>query len=316
MAEFRVYKYEFEKSQNRNLFHKETGEEVNEEYIRKEWGKMLHGILNLQRDKNGEMIPIGAHVLKNYGDIALVAVHNVKTLKQWEEMAEEPKLLDSNPHCYAIIDNRPGVQQLLIEKNEAFGKSATPAHMIEHFISSKLTNELSYRVKFYSKVLEDEIWDLVESNRKAGFEVTQVVFKMRNGKQMDDAGGKNFAKIMKALNTFQRKHKDITPGIVLDAEAQGITSLLKEDYVELVHLAANNGYDLEVKFKGASSYVRKNGNRKATIAMFTLDDISIRDFESSNISLWGDYNLVKWLDNIRENNKPYKDVPLESKTRR
>lgn len=315
MAEFRVYKYEFEKTEERDLFRKETGEEVNEEYIRKEWGKMLHGILDLQRDKKGEMIPIGAHVLAHHGDIALLAVHNVKTVKQWEEMAEEPNLLESNPHCYAIIDNRPGVQQLLIEKNEAFGKSATPAHMIEHFITSKLVKELSYRVKLYFKVLEDEIWDLVESNQKAGFEVTQVIFKLRNGKQMDEAGGKNFAKIMKELNALQRKYKDLTPGITLDADANGITSLLKEDYMELVHLAANNGYDLEVKFKGAASYVRKNGERKATIAMFTLDDIYINEFETQSLSLWGDYDLVKWLDNIRDN-KAYKDVQLKSPKRK
>ena len=315
MAEFRVYKYEFEKSEDRDLFRKETGEEVNVEFIRKKWGEMLNGILDLQKDKKGEMIPIGAHVLAHHGDIALLAVHNVKTVKQWEEMAEEPNLLESNPHCYAIIDNRQGVQQLLIEKNEAFGKSATPARMIEHFITSKLTNELSYSVKLFFKVLEGEIWDLVESNRKAGFEVTQVIFKLRNGKQMDEAGGKNFAKVMKELNALQRKFKDLTPGITLDADAKGITSLLREDYMELVHLAANNGYDLEVRFKGAPPYVRKNGQLKPTIAMFTLNEDYIRDFETKNLSLWGDYDLVKWLDSIRASNV-YKDVQLKSKPRK
>lgn len=156
--DFYVYKLEFEKDTQTNLLAGDT--KVDKEFVRQKWGECFNNrSLELAKEKAGQSVPVFAPVMAYHDDVAVLMVHNLKTVKQWDKLADEPNLLDSFPHCYAIIDNRVNSPQILIEKNDAFGTNPHKAMQMLRKYANCFLLEYGYEIKLYYKYRIGDIYN-------------------------------------------------------------------------------------------------------------------------------------------------------------
>lgn len=314
MIDFCNYKYEFVPSSTHWIF-KGTGEQLNAETMRSRWSRELTEmpILILKKQKRGGEVPVSCYVIGRQGDVFLMAVHDIKNLKQWKEMEEKPTELESFPHCKVIVDNRQGVQQILVEKTgEAFGGNPEKAiAMIKSYID-QLYKDMECTVKISAKVQATDVWEAVKTFQDMGRKVTSVSFKMGSQEQVDVTNEEE-AEILRNLSKFNQ----IMGGAVAEFKSsvgKSKTDMAfceaNKDCFNLVRLIANNGYELVVRFSGRSVYQSK---KKNSVAMFCLPDGFDKRFIAGERMLDGEIELVKWLDEIRINSEKYSDSEIKPK---
>lgn len=311
MADYCNYKYEFEPSSQKWIF-RSTGQQLDAEAMRRRWSEDLTKvpILYLSKKVGGTFISVPCHIIGKQGDVFLLAVHNVKSLKQYKEMEDTPTCLESYPHCKVIVDNRRGVQQILVEKNEAFnGKPAMPIKMIKEYIDH-LYQGLECTVRMSSKILAGDVWKAVKVFQANGQRVRSVSFRIGQQDQVD-CPDEEMAELLRSLSQYRqivgaamaefRALSDSTTHIAF--------SDLNDDCKRLVEVIGNNGYDLEVRFTNRGVYKSK----KYAVATFRLPDNIDNDFIAGHKMLDGELALVKWLDKIRTNNDEYTDVLVKAR---
>ncbi|MDD4533883.1 MAG: hypothetical protein PHC48_05345 [Prevotella sp.] len=310
MSDYCNYKYEFELSNQRWAF-KENGEPMDAEAMRKKWSETLSNgaALLLNKMVRGEHVPVSCYIIGKQEDVFVLMVHNVKSIKQWRELAEKPDEIESFPHCKVIVDNRKGVQQILVEKNEAFNsKPDGPIKIIKNYIDQQYA-ELECTVKMSKKVLVGDVWKTVNEFRKNGHNVTSVSFKIGSQEQVD-ATNEPEAELVKTLVKYNQIMGGA--GAMFKSFANSKTDMdfceLNEDCVNLVKVIANNGYDLEVHFSDHSVYRSK----KQTIATFPLSESFIYNFQHNTRTMDNSLELVNWLDYIRTNSENYCNVEVKS----
>lgn len=296
---------------------KDTGACLDAEAMRCSWTETLRkaNVLMLKKQKRGAQVPVSCYVVGRQGDVFLLAVHDIKNLKQWKELEEKPTELESFPHCKVIVDNRRGVQQILVEKTgEAFGGNPEkPIDMIKNYID-QLYKDVECTVKINAKVLAADVWQAVKTFQDMGRRVTSVSFKMGSEEQVDVTNEEQ-AEFLRYLS----KYNQIMGGAVAEFKSLAGNSKTgmafceaNEDCFNLVRLIANNGYELVVRFSGRSVYRSK---KKNAVAMFSLPDGFDKDFTTGVRMLDGELELVKWLDEIRINSEKYSDSEIKTKRR-
>lgn len=308
MADFFAYKYEFmpDNKTEGNLFSQDSQKPVDEDYIRKLWGESIEQgkTLPLSRKKRGEVRSVNAVVLACKQDISCLAVHNVKDLKQWEELANEPIRLVSHPHCKVIVDNRKGVQQILVEKSEAFNYNAQTAMKMLASYMGNLLSEYRYKVKVWGKYVARDTWKVVEEQYRSGHPVICVSFTIGSRGQTDIDSNDMY----KAAYWYNSNMGGAYTFIKTQAKSRGELAFREanEDCRQLVHILANNGYNLTIKFRGGG--VHKSNEQ--TIALFEMPPGADNDFRFGQLET-GIPRLVEWLNDIRKPLKnTYKDVEI------
>jgi len=315
--DFYVYKLEFEKDSQTNLLN--NGVAFDLSAARKKWGENIRsGSLPLAFINGSERIPAFAPIDAFHDDVALLRFHNVKSVKQWEMLANEPNRLSSFPHCVAIIDNREGHQQVLIEKNEAFGCNPHKAMIMLSEYANNFLMDYGFKINLYSKCRKGEIWDLVKVNESAGHPVKSVKFILRNLGQIEYGDipiSKSRKSQFKSLAKAQREYgcavTEITHKAAKD-KGLSIYQQLGSDFVEMLAVADENGYDLELAFHGAPKHVRHNGKGKTSSALYTMPAECYSSFLSGQLNTSGSFNMLEWMDEIRktDNASDYADKPI------
>lgn len=306
--DFIVFKYEFEKNSQTKLFKKETNEHVDEEFIRKEWGKILQTLhpLPLTKKSKGAWVEVKAHVQVYSEDIAVLAVHNITNVKQWEEMAEKPTELESYPHCCVIIDNRKQVQQILVEKSSSFSSKPDLAMWMVHDFIAQTFDTYGFTVSIKAKFYAGDAWNFIDDQAKRGHRITYMGFRIGAVKQADST--KKEAELINAMLTL----KQITGAALADFKIQTLSmesglqlQRANHDCEALFNVIARNGYTLNIH----SSNGEKFQNTEATKACFAINPLSISAFCEGRTSS-DDINLIKRLDEIRNIKGEYKDGPI------
>jgi len=310
MAVFVAYKYEFMHSQTEgSLFDTEAGEKVSEETVRFKWSSFLNpkSDLRLYRKVNGEIQAANAWVVANKNDIVILTVHNVKNLEQWKYMASEPEKLLSYPHCKVIIDNRKGVQQILVERSEAFNYNPETARKMLEKCMNDFAIELRYTVKFFGKYVAKDTWKVVEEQRQNGHPVISISFSIGSRAQADI----DEDDICKAAVWWNGLTGAAFSTITTHAKSKGELAFMEasEDCRRIVQILANNGYNLTVRFRGGGVH---KSNSQVT-ALFEMPQEADFDFINGQLAFGGKSKLVDWLDDIRNPSKySYKDVEIHS----
>lgn len=317
--DFYVYKLEFEKDSETNLLC--NGEVFDLDAVRQKWKEWLkqQTSLPLVIEKAGGKVPVYAPIDANHNDVALLRIHNLKSLKHWEQLAKEPNKLDSFPHCNAIIDNREIAPQVLIEKNDAFGTNPHKAvRMLREYINCFLL-DYGFKINLFPKYRKGDVWDLVDVNKKAGKTVKWVKYKLRNLDQVDYTGvqiSEDRKHYFECLAIAQREYGSAVTEIIHRAKKDTGLNIYKDlgtDFLETLSLVDSNGYDLEVAFCDAPMYVRHGGTSKEISALYTAPGLAYEHFQQGQMSTTGQFELLDWLDNIRKTDKAseYADKPLK-----
>ena len=172
MSVFAIYNYEFEPIQKRwaEAALDGMGEvlmQASESFPKKQeiFGELLQR--DFRKDKREDVIRfsikqsdreyIHRHLMPPTDDIIIMRVANKKTHKIIDEELRE-KRVDDYQNCIVIIDNRPGIQRILIEqKKAAFTDTKQTANILEQTFN-RLLSRWSLAVKLYHLKDKRSFW--------------------------------------------------------------------------------------------------------------------------------------------------------------
>lgn len=118
MAVYQIYKVLFNRSRQGNLLSMMDGRSAYDK-AQELLEEMLGGVLPLTKEKRDKtLVPLENYVEKKRDGVTVMVVCNEKNHK-YREKLEEHELV-YHPGCRVIIDNRPGIAQLAIERSQSF----------------------------------------------------------------------------------------------------------------------------------------------------------------------------------------------------
>ena len=118
MAVYQIYKVLFNRSRQGNLLSTMDGRSAYDK-AQVLLEEMLGGVLPLTKEKRDKtLVPLENYVEKRRDGVTVMVVCNEKNHK-YREKLEEHELV-YHPGCRVIIDNRPGIAQLAIERSQSF----------------------------------------------------------------------------------------------------------------------------------------------------------------------------------------------------
>ena len=147
MATYAIYNYEFEPIQRQHAEGELGGmetvlmraaesfpkkQEIFGSLLEKDYKKTSREDIIHFRNRQGPKEYIHRHLIPPTDDITVIRVANKRTHKIVDKKWEDKKV-DDYQNCIVIIDNRPGIQRILIEnKKAAFADTKTTANILEN----------------------------------------------------------------------------------------------------------------------------------------------------------------------------------------
>lgn len=316
---FAIYKFELVRADQQELF--KDGECVGEnpqEYL----DKLLDAArLNLYRTKkNGETAVYPNDILKVRQGVALLHVCNLTQVSIWDKYQERREV--SKPFCRVIIDNRPGVAQMAIERAGAFDGDPDKVRNILQESLHALLAPVGLTIEIRAKMRVKDFWNTVEEQmRKKGERVKRVVFDFPD----PDRGGPvdappSMIDHLRFLRSLSSAMGAARSSYKMEATRKGTLTLerTRQDLAQMVSLCCNNGYQISVHFHRLGVY--RYGER--VHALFDIEEDTLTDFINGQYAMGSDgggaltYTLLETLDNIRELTKEYDNETQTDKRRK
>lgn len=231
----------------------------------------------------------------------------------WELCNEKDKILlegheknsvTEHPGSYVIVDNRPNVCQIAIEKNSAFGpntdnvvkylRRAFKAHLFEYGL--KMVIKRKWQASNFKDIIRERIiknkdsvkkvvWEFPNPDKVKGIDATQ---------QMKDR--------LEGLRLFTQASNAIKGKLTLTGSKKNpidVDDDKIEDWAQIIALSAQNNYKLSYYFHNSSVVNFKD----VAYAFASINNKVIRDFESGQLIDNGEgttYELIDKLDEIRK----------------
>ncbi len=299
MAVYAIYSFEIQEG-NRSLFYKETGKkaiDMANEII----NNILHdGLTVIGKKRNEDLLLTNRHFIGREGVFAW-ELCNVKDKNLREGHENIP--YEEHPGSYVVVDNRPNVCQIAIEKNSAFGpdtdkvvrylRRAFKAHLYEYGLkmvikrkwqASKFKDVIRERIIKDHDSVKRVVWEFPNPDRVKGIDATQQMKDRLNGLMLFTQA----SKALKGKLTLTGSKK-----IPIDVDDDKI-----EDWAQIIALSAQNNYKLSYYFYNSPVVNFKD----VADAFGTIDNKLIRDFESGQLIDKGEgttFELIEKLDEIR-----------------
>lgn len=300
MAVYAIYSYEIQEG-SKSLYYKDTGIkalDMANEII----GNILKDGLTVVGNKRKE-----DYILKNLHFIGRDGVFSWELCNEKDKTlleGHERNLVTEHPGSYIIVDNRPDVCQIAIEKNSAFGpdtdkvvkylKRAFQAHLFEYGL--KMVIKRKWQASNFKDIIRERIiknkdsvkrvvWEFPNPDRVKGIDATKQMKDRLNGLML-------FTQASKALRgkltlTGSKKNP-------IDVDDNKI-----EDWAQIIALSAQNNYKLLYYFYNSPVVNFKD----VADAFASIDNKVIRDFESGQLIDKGEgitFELIEKLDEIRK----------------
>lgn len=299
MAVYAIYSFEIQEG-NRSLFYKETGKkaiDMANEII----SNILHdGLTVIGKKRNEDLLLTNRHFIGREGVFAW-ELCNVKDKNLREGHENIPH--EEHPGSYVIVDNRPNVCQIAIEKNSAFGpdtdkvvrylRRAFKAHLYEYGLkmvikrkwqASKFKDVIRERIIKDNDSVKRVVWEFPNPDRVKGIDATQQMKDRLNGLMLFTQA----SKALKGKLTLTGSKKN-----PIDVDDDKI-----EDWAQIIALSAQNNYKLSYYFYNSPVVNFKD----VADAFGTIDSKLIRDFEEGQLIDKGEgttFELIEKLDEIR-----------------
>lgn len=317
---YAIYKYDFHKPIEPTIIAKADGVdgEKNLKIAQKCFASLFdqNSIDKLaKKNKKGEVLAMLPNdVLAKSRDVFIWRVNNSELKEWWKRNGKDNKGIDkyemekieSNPYCYVLFDNRPGVGLMAIEKSPAWQNKPDLLRdvLLENF-NRYLNDIYDLEIRIEARMNPKEIWEFVHERL---FEhndyIRKIAFTFQNPKKINKSNAMEVksGRLKSMLRTVEIA--DALKGFFtmeFDKNTNGKISPKNKDLAEMVSLCAENGYDISITFKEFKTY-RINDYVRAyfPVSLITLEEFSInkRDFE-------GKTNLERWFDMVDEQTKKY-----------
>lgn len=316
---FAIYKYELTKSNQQELF--KDGESVwknaqsyldslldvsqlNLYHTKKEW---RHSHLS-QRHPEGEA---------GSGTAAYLQLDSGQHLGQIQGAQG-----GFEPFCRVIIDNRPGVAQMAIERTSAFDGNPDKVRNILQESLHALLAPAGLSIEIRAKMRVKNFWDTVEEQmRKKDERVKRVVFEFPDPDRSEPVDAPpSMIEHLRFLRSLSSAMGAARSSYKMEATRKGTLTLerTREDLAQMVSLCCNNGYQISVYFHRMGVF--RYGERVR--ALFDIDEDTLTDFINGQYAMGNNsegtltYALIETLDNIREQTKEYNDATQTDERRK
>ena len=299
MAVYAIYSFEIQEG-NRSLFYKETGKKAID-MANKIISNILHdGLTVIGKKRNEDLLLTNRHFIGREGVFAW-ELCNVKDKNLREGHENIPH--EEHPGSYVVVDNRPNVCQIAIEKNSVFGpdtdkvvrylRRAFKAHLYEYGLkmvikrkwqASKFKDVIRERIIKDHDSVKRVVWEFPNPDRVKGIDATQQMKDRLNGLMLFTQA----SKALKGKLTLTGSKKN-----PIDVDDNKI-----EDWAQIIALSAQNNYKLSYYFYGSPVVNFKD----VADAFGTIDSKLIRDFETGQLIDKGEgttFELIEKLDEIR-----------------
>lgn len=299
MAVYAFYSYEINEG-NRELFYKDTGKkaiDMANEII----SNILHdGLTVIGKKRKEDQLLTNRHSIGR-DEVFAWELCNVKDKSLREGHEKIP--LEEHPGSYVIVDNRPDVCQIAIEKNSAFGPDtdkvvkylgrAFKSHLSEYGLkmvikrkwqAGKFKDIIRERIIKQKDSVKRVVWEFPNPDRVKGIDATQQMKDRLNGLMLFTQA----SKALKGKLTLTGSKKN-----PIDVDNDKI-----EDWAQIIALSAQNSYKLSYYFSNSPVVNFKD----VAYAFGAIDNKLIRDFESGQLIDKGGgttFGLIERLDEIR-----------------
>lgn len=300
MAVYAIYSYELQEG-SRSLFYRETGKkaiDMANEIV----GNLLHDGLTVVGKKRKEDQPLKSLKLTERKNVFTWVLCNVKDITKYE--GHDKFTEESHPGSFVIIDNRPDVCQIAIEKNGAFDSDTDKvAKYLGRAFNSYLSEyglrmivSRKWQAGEFKKIIQERITKCHDAVKKVVWEFPNP-YKVRGidaTKQMKDR--LEYLKLLTQATNALRGKLTLTgsKGNPLNVDDDKI-----EDLSQIIALSAQNNYKLSYHFFKTDTVNFKD----VAYAYASIEDAVVRDFENGQLIDRGEgttFELIERLDEIRK----------------
>lgn len=316
---YAIYKYDFHKAIQRTI-EAEAANADGTKNVKKAQNCFdslfdLNSIDNLAKiNKKGEATRLPNDVMAKEGDIFIWRVNNSQMKEWWMRSGKDEKGIDlyekkeieSNPYCNVLVDNRPGVCLMAIEKSSAWGSNPDLLRdmLLENF-NRILADRYDLEMRIEARMNPTDIWDFVhERIYEHDDYIRKVSFSFQNPKKINktnamDVKSARLKAMLKTVEISEALKGFFT--MEFDKNTNNKISQANKDMAEMVRLCGENGYDICITFKEFKTY-RINDYVKAYYPM--TNDV-LQRFSVGTRTLDGKTDLEKWFNIVEEQTKGY-----------
>ena len=317
---YQIYKYDFHKAIQRTILAASEGID-GDKYI-KQAQKCFASLFDQNTieklakvNKKGEITALLPNdVLAKGNDIFIWRVNNSQMKEWWRRNGKDSKGFDkyekeereSNPYCHILIDNRPGIGLMAIEKSTSWGSRPDLLRdiILENF-NRMLADLFDLEMRIEARMNPTDIWEFVHDRL---FEhndyIRKVSFTFQNPKKINKSNAMKVKSMrLKAiLKTIQIS--DALKGFFtmeFDKNTNSKISQENKDIAEMVRLCGENGYDICITFKEYKTYRINDYVR----AYYPITSDVLQGFSIGTRTFDGKTELEEWFDKIEEETKNY-----------
>ena len=316
---YAIYKFDFHKAIQRTI-HAQVGGIDGAKYVKTAqtcFASLFdqNSIDNLAKiNKKGEATRLPNDVMAKVGDIFIWRVNNSQIKEWWRKNGKDSKGIDkyekgeieSNPYCNILIDNRPGVCLIAIEKSSAWGNNPDQLRdLLLENLNPQLADKFDLEMRIEARMNPKDIWEFVYDRL---FEhddyIRKVAFTFQNPKKINKTNAMEVksARLKAMLKTVEIS--DALKGFFtmeFDRNTNSKISQDNKDMAEMVRLCGENGYDISITFKEYKTYRINDYVR----AYFTITDDVLQGFRIGSLTLDGITQLEDWFNIVQEQTKGY-----------
>lgn len=330
---YAIYKYDFHRATEPTLTAKANGVDgsKNIKLAQACFSSLFdqNSIDNLVKINNkGEATRLPNDVMAKNGDIMIWRVNNSQMKEWWKRSGKdslgidkyEKHEIESNPYCNVLIDNRPGVCLMAIEKSTAWSsKPDLLRDMLLDNFNRVLIDNYDLEMRIEARMNPTDIWDFVHERLYEHDDyIRKVSFTFQNPKKINSSNSMEVksARLKAMLRTVEIS--DALKGFFqmeFDQYTNKKISPKNKDLAEMVRLCGENGYDIKISFKEYKIY-RINDYVRAYYPM-TLD--ILQQFRTNSLTFEGKTRLEEWFDEVDEQTKGYvneSEVPTRRNNKR
>lgn len=258
MANYALYKYIFNKCTDKNIYSSLTQQRAIEQ-AQMELEKAVKGELffvKKHKNKDQEYDRLGYKLLRSQGGISAMMICNVKRRKYQE--GKEDLTLEHHPGCYVVIDNRPGIAQIAIERTSAFDHDTD---MVSDLLSSALNsifNEMGLNIDIQPRMSSNDFWETVDEIMYQGKDsVKSIAFRFVTEQTIGpvDASEEELMRMSFLTSMIAAFDAGETSFNMKARKDQSLRlDRTRRDVAMVVDLCCRNGYEIAVHFKNLGLY--------------------------------------------------------------
>lgn len=318
---FALYKYDFHKAAEQML----EAEDEPPRYVADKNVKIAQrcfaslfdqGTINnlVKSNKKGETIPLANDVLATSNGIMIWRVNNSLIRELWLREGKDQNGIDtyneeeliSMPYCHVLIDNRPGVCLMAIEKSTAWNNKPDILRnkLLENF-NRILVAKFGIEMRIEARMNPVDVWNFVHDRIYVHHDyVRKVSFSFQNPKRINKTGDMDVkSERLKAMLDIAEISNALKSHFTMeyDQSTTHMVSQKNRDLAEMVHLCSRNGYDISITFNEYQTY-RINDYVKT---YYPMPANVLLGSATTELRLDGRTELQAWFDTIIEETKNY-----------